>query len=670
MSQTTITLAFEQWKAQQGTTGEPVLLDEFVFANVPALDPDQPVDRNETLPPAEQIVHRQAVSRKGVVNDNAMVHSVVLGADVGDFSFNWIGLINKASGTLAMIVHAPLQQKLKTAEGQQGNVLTRSFLMEYNGAQAETGINTPAETWQIDFTARMAGMDERQRLENIDIFGAAAFFGDGYLVGKSGNQFYVTKGTGYVAGLRTTLAENLNITVTTRPVKVWLDVCWTGTLTSVWGVQSRITVADNLADYVQNGVQHYVFAVAGIDENGNITDLRPKGTLNEQQASDALRKHEQSRNHPDATTSAKGFTQLSSATDSTSEEQAATPKAVKIAMDNAAARLAKDRNGSDIPDKPLFVQNIGLGNVLFKGDGRFLAGTFVSDAIDRTSIGARAATGCQFMRAHQAPDAPDLVSFWQIITLSEVVSPTTVVDVLAVSGNNVLFGHGTGAGITSWRHVAMLEGGAFTGGISAPNMRGDTLVTVGDGTGGMAKGDVDGAGFNGNNLNIKSWNGIGFQNSEDLAIRAYISTRLGVIAAAENLQAGNAIFNKNGDVYGDIWGTGSGPGWLSAYIAGRPLRQYITMVGVYQNDKTKPFMLHDDGSGVFLATTDMLSGYVQSIRFGAVEHGNLYRSPGFADQLGYVITGVENGDSNDTPDRIQRRLLQLKVNGQWYTVGT
>ncbi|MDI8438822.1 phage tail protein [Salmonella enterica subsp. enterica serovar Montevideo] len=349
MSQTTITLAFEQWKAQQGATGEPVLLDEFVFANVPGLDPDQPVDRNETLPPAEQIVHRQAVSRKGVVNDNAVVHSVVLGADVGDFSFNWVGLLNKASGTLAMIVHAPLQQKLKTAEGQQGNVLTRSFLMEYNGAQAETGINTPAETWQIDFTARMAGMDERQRLENIDIFGAAAFFGDGYLVGKSGNQFYVTKGTGYVAGLRTTLAENLNITVTTRPVKVWLDVCWTGTLTSVWGVQSRITVADNLADYVQNGVQHYVFAVAGIDENGNITDLRPKGTLNEQQASDALRKHEQSRNHPDATTREKGFVQLSSDTNSESEMLAATPKAVKAAMDNANGRVPSDRKVNGHP---------------------------------------------------------------------------------------------------------------------------------------------------------------------------------------------------------------------------------------------------------------------------------------------------------------------------------
>uniref|UniRef100_UPI00404350C0 phage tail-collar fiber domain-containing protein n=1 Tax=Citrobacter freundii TaxID=546 RepID=UPI00404350C0 len=327
MSQTAITLAFEHWKAQQGATGEPVLLDEFVFANVPGLNPDTPVDRNEALPPVEQIVHRQSVTRTGVVNENGVVYSAVLGADVGDFSFNWIGLLNKASGTLAMIVHAPLQQKLKTAEGQQGNVLTRSFLMEYNGAQTETGINTPAETWQIDFTARMAGMDERQRLENTDIYGAAAFFGDGWLVSKTGNQFFVTKGTGYVAGIRTSLAANQNITVTTKPVKVWLDVCWTGSLTSVWNAQCKITVAENLADYVQNGVQHYVFAVASIDVNGNITDLRPKGTLNEQQASDALKKHEQSRNHPDATTSEKGFTQLSSATDSTSEELAATLKA-------------------------------------------------------------------------------------------------------------------------------------------------------------------------------------------------------------------------------------------------------------------------------------------------------------------------------------------------------
>lgn len=359
MSQAVITKVFSEWKAQQAINNQPVTLDEFIFAYIPGLDADKPIDNTETTPAADKIVYRQAVSKSGVVNENSVVYSVTLGADVGDFDFNWIGLANKATGTLAMIIHAPTQRKIKNANGQQGNVLVRSMLMEYSGAREATEITTPAETWQIDFTARLAAMDERQRLENIDIFGAAAFFGDGYLVGKSGNQFYVTKGTGYVAGLRTTLAENLNITVTTRPVKVWLDVCWTGTLTSVWGVQSRITVADNLADYVQNGVQHYVFAVAGIDENGNITDLRPKGTLNEQQASDALRKHEQSRNHPDATTREKGFVQLSSDTNSESEMLAATPKAVKAAMDNANGRLEKNSNGGDIPDKKQFARTIG-----------------------------------------------------------------------------------------------------------------------------------------------------------------------------------------------------------------------------------------------------------------------------------------------------------------------
>ena len=50
---------------------------------------------------------------------------------------------------------------------------------------------------------------------------------------------------------------------------------------------------------------------------------------------DKLKKHEQSRRHPDASLTAKGFVQLSSATNSTSETLAATPKAVKAAYDLA-----------------------------------------------------------------------------------------------------------------------------------------------------------------------------------------------------------------------------------------------------------------------------------------------------------------------------------------------
>ncbi|HEI3828207.1 phage tail protein [Escherichia coli] len=50
---------------------------------------------------------------------------------------------------------------------------------------------------------------------------------------------------------------------------------------------------------------------------------------------DKISEHEQSRRHPDASLTAKGFTQLSSATNSTSETLAATPRAVKIAYDLA-----------------------------------------------------------------------------------------------------------------------------------------------------------------------------------------------------------------------------------------------------------------------------------------------------------------------------------------------
>ena len=118
---------------------------------------------------------------------------------------------------------------------------------------------------------------------------------------------------------------------------------------------------------------------------------------------DKLKEHEQSRRHPDASLTARGFVQLSSDTNSVSETQAATPKAVKAAYDlangkytaqdattarkglvqlssatnsdsetlaatskavksaydNAEKRLQKDQNGADIPGKDTFTKNIG-----------------------------------------------------------------------------------------------------------------------------------------------------------------------------------------------------------------------------------------------------------------------------------------------------------------------
>ena len=171
------------------------------------------------------------------------------------------------------------------------------------------------------------GIDEMQRLINFDNYGTGAFFGAGYLVAKAGAQFFVTKGTGYIGGIRADLPANRNITVPATATKVWADVSLQGNITSQWEAVIKITVAPTLENYSQNGFMHYVFAVASIDAAGNITDLRPKGSLSD----DALAKHEQSRNHPDGTLLYKGFVQLSSETNSDSETLAATPKAVKNA---------------------------------------------------------------------------------------------------------------------------------------------------------------------------------------------------------------------------------------------------------------------------------------------------------------------------------------------------
>ncbi|MGQ5558112.1 phage tail-collar fiber domain-containing protein [Proteus mirabilis] len=351
MSQSIITTAFERWKAQESIDGNLIVLDEFVFAHIPNLEIEKPIDRNEGLPDAKYIVHRQTVNKTGVINQNAVAYSVTIGAEIGDFDFNWIGLLNKKSGTVAMIVHAPTQRKIKTQAGQQGNVLTRSFLLEYLGASKETAITTPAEMWQIDFTARLSGIDEMQRLVNTDSYGEASFFDDAFLVAKTGNQYFVTKGIGYIGGLRAELITNQNITVPAESTKVYADVSYQGNITSRWQTHIKLTVKPDLKNYIDNaGFAHFVFAIASISADGKITDLRPKGTLDFQQLDDALKKHAQSRNHPDATLTAKGFTQL---TDKTGASQALAPtqKLVTDLHNNAmaSAKSANDNANTRLP---------------------------------------------------------------------------------------------------------------------------------------------------------------------------------------------------------------------------------------------------------------------------------------------------------------------------------
>lgn len=71
-----------------------------------------------------------------------------------------------------------------------------------------------------------------------------------------------------------------------------------------------------------------------------------------------LDEHEHSTNHPDATLTQKGFTQLSNATDSDDETKAATPKAVKAAMAQARNHTHTWNQITDVPDGTLLQKGI------------------------------------------------------------------------------------------------------------------------------------------------------------------------------------------------------------------------------------------------------------------------------------------------------------------------
>lgn len=72
----------------------------------------------------------------------------------------------------------------------------------------------------------------------------------------------------------------------------------------------------------------------------------------------SIDEHEKSRNHPDATLTQKGFTQLNNSVTSTLETQAATPRAVKEAYDKANEALVKA--GADKPHKHVWGDITGV----------------------------------------------------------------------------------------------------------------------------------------------------------------------------------------------------------------------------------------------------------------------------------------------------------------------
>lgn len=162
----------------------------------------------------------------------------------------------------------------------------------------------------------------------------------------------------------------------------------------------------------------------------------------------------------DATTTQKGIVQLNSATNSTSETLAATPKAVKAAYDKAAeadknaktadenagkandnanTRLEKNKNLSDLSDKPLARKNLALGTA---------ATSNVQKSATDGTVNALMANG-----------AWGIGSSGLVMKDSDILSPTSIGNAFFVQGGGADNHFGSyGAGV----HISYGTGGGNT----------------------------------------------------------------------------------------------------------------------------------------------------------------------------------------------------------------
>ncbi|WP_447885192.1 phage tail-collar fiber domain-containing protein [Serratia fonticola] len=282
----------------------------------------------------------------------------------------------------------------------------------------------------------------------------------------------------------------------------------------------------------------------------------------------AIDDHAKSRNHPDATTAAKGFVQLSSVTNSTSEILAATPKAVK-AVSDAAVKLAQ--NLADLPEKAKARTNLGLKSAALcevgTNAGQLLAAddAFGLGAGPKHRSDAYIASAEFFRTTNDSANKPSTYSAG-VVSLPIDGSPTT--GYLSVDSNKKVY-----AGVSNrtnktvgWCQLYSTENkpsaadvdavSASQGGEFYKEIQASLGVMVANNwqgkPGGIFPGNGDGRTFELCNVDIKSWYGIGFYNTctgAGIQGRTIImNVREGYLEARGNIR-GLELYDKSGRVY-------------------------------------------------------------------------------------------------------------------------
>ncbi|SCC62639.1 phage tail protein [Kosakonia oryziphila] len=319
----------------------------------------------------------------------------------------------------------------------------------------------------------------------------------------------------------------------------------------------------------------------------------------------------------DATTTQKGLVQLNSATDNASETLAATPKAVKAANDNANGRvpLIRKVNGRALSDDiNVTAQDIFNGQAVEIGNGADL-NAFLTPGLYYQAHNEYAAVGANY----PAPYAGSL----------EVYKHAGITQIYRIYNNSRSFVRTLYNGMWSaWVSSIDAAGGIISGELNLHNG-----FWVADKQTGITFGNDD-ASFKSANMMIKSWYGIGFYSTltGNEGMAGYINVRTGLLQMAGQIVPGNY---SNFD---------------ARYI--QDLSPYATTAWVGGNFAWSSWV-----------GANFLQGGIRLASLGETNNGNNANNFAYAPNGAVVTASMQKADYT----AIQYRYIQYNIGGNWYT---
>ncbi|ECD5323369.1 hypothetical protein F1K20_18495 [Salmonella enterica subsp. enterica] len=387
----------------------------------------------------------------------------------------------------------------------------------------------------------------------------------------------------------------------------------------------------------------------------------------------------------------------------------------RLIDEQVKTRLEKNQNGADIPNKPLFLQNVGLGETINLAAGALQKSQNGGDIPDKglfaQNIGAALAfsggihiggdsnpwTTAEFIAWLESCGAFNH-PYWmckgswdyagnKVITdtgCGNVCLAGAVVEVMGTGGAITIRvttpTTTSGGGVASAQFTYINHGDGY-----APGWRRDfntiNKPTAGDVgalpvTGGRLNGPLGigtDNGLGGNSI-VLGDNDTGLKQNSDGVLDVYTNNAL-----VARLQPGKLY------VVGDVL-AGDGRKLSLTSDNNSSLNSRFNLWG--NSDRPTVIELDDDqgwqfysqrntdGSISFRVNGQMEpnsysnfdSRYVQDIRLGSLQYVQVWNGPGFSDTSGYVITGITNGNSDELVDGAHRRPIQKLIGNQWYNV--